>query len=186
MMAAQDVSRQGDPPAVRRRPLTVVQRERLRFFEASLVGGAVIDLLDILVGWADVVREVIAAPNGLEAMALVLRYIALVNDHVDAQKLQAFLDRVATPDAKDALMTYGERLIQQGFERGEQEGFQKGEQEGFQRGERALLLRQLWARFGGQVDAAVERRVEAAPAEQIALWGERVLTAASLSDLLAD
>jgi predicted transposase/invertase (TIGR01784 family) len=136
------------------------------------------DLLDILFSWADIVREVIAAPNGLEAMSLVLRYIALVNDHVDPQKLQAFLDRVAPPDAKDALMTYGERLIQ--------EGFQRGEQEGVQRGERALLLRQLRSRFGGQVDAAIEQRVAAAPAEKIPLWGERVLTATSLSELLAD
>lgn len=30
------------------------------------------DVLDILVGWADLVREAIAAPDGLEAMAQVL------------------------------------------------------------------------------------------------------------------
>jgi len=132
------------------------------------------DLIEVLSGWADVVREVLRAPNGLEALALVMRYILQVNDHVEPQGLQAFLDRVAGPDAKDAIMTAGERLIQQGVERG------------IQQGERTLLLRQLRKRFGGQVDAAVERRLEAASPDQIAVWAERVLSAVTLTELLAD
>jgi len=129
-------------------------------------------------GWADVVRDVIRAPNGLEALALVMRYILLVNDHVEPEGLQAFLERVAGPDAKDTVMTAGERLIQQGIEKGEERGILKGE--------RALLLRLLRKRFGTQVDAAVELRLEAASAEQIACWAERLLSAATLSELLAD
>jgi predicted transposase/invertase (TIGR01784 family) len=136
------------------------------------------DLLDILSGWADVVREVVRAPHGLEALALVMRYILLVNDHVEPEALQAFLERVAGPEAKDTVMTAGERLIQQGEARGLQKGIQQGE--------RALLLRQLRKRFGNQVDDATERRLEAASAEQIAIWAERVLSAATLTELLAD
>lgn len=49
-----------------------------------------------------------------------------------------------------------------------------------------MLLRQLRTRFGGHVDIAVERRLEAASPEQLALWGERVLSAASLTELLGD
>ena len=79
-------------------------------------------------------------------------------------------------------MTAGERLIQQGEER----GLQKGLQQGIQQGERALLLRLLRKRFGNQVDDATERRLEAASTEQITTWADRVLSAATLAELLAD
>ena len=136
------------------------------------------DLLEILLGWADVVREVVGAPDGLEALVLVMRYILLVNDHVEPEGLQAFLERVAGPDAKDTIMTAGQRLIEQGV--------QQGVQQGIQQGERALLLRQLRKRFGNDVDTETERRLATASAEQIVTWGERVLSAATLTELLAD
>ena len=75
-------------------------------------------------------------------------------------------------------MTAGERLIQQGEARGIQQGIQQGE--------RGLLLRQLRKRFGTLVDAAVERRLDLASTEQIATWADRVLSAATLDQLLAD
>lgn len=59
-------------------------------------------------------------------------------------------------------------------------------QEGLQEGERKLLLRQLRRRFGAAVDREIERRVTAAPAEQIELWADRVLSTATLAELLAD
>jgi predicted transposase/invertase (TIGR01784 family) len=136
------------------------------------------DLLEILSGWADVVREVVRAPHGLEALVLVMRYILLVNDHVEPEALQAFLERVAGPDAKDTIMTAGERLIQQGI--------QQGVQQGVQQGERALLLRQVRRRFGDNVDADIERRLATASAEQIATWADRVLSAQTLPELFAD
>ena len=117
----------------------------------------------------------VSAPNGL---VLVMRYILLVNDHVEPDALQAFLERVAGPDAKDTIMTAGERLIQKGVEQGIQQGIQQGE--------RALLLRQLRKRFGHQVDTNAEQRLATASAEQINLWAERVLSAATLPELLAD
>jgi predicted transposase/invertase (TIGR01784 family) len=132
------------------------------------------DLIEILSGWADVLREVVSAPNGLEALALVMRYILLVNDHVEPETLRAFLERVAGPDTKDTIMTAGERLIQQGEDRG------------IQKGERALLLRLLRKRFGHHVGTDVEQRLAAASPEQIATWAERVLSDTTLAELLAD
>jgi predicted transposase YdaD len=147
------------------------------------------DLLEVLSGWGDVVRDVATAPNGLEALALVVRYILLVNDHVEPEEIRAFLDRVAGPEAKESIMTAGERLIEQGKELGIQQGkelgIQQGKELGIQQGERALLLRLLRKRFGNAVDADVERRVEAATTEQIATWAERVLSATTLTELLA-
>ena len=112
----------------------------------------------------------------------MVRYILLVNDHVDPETLHAFLERVVGPAAKDTIMTAGERLIQQGEER----GMQKGIQQGVQQGERAVLLRLLRQRFGNQVDSDIEGRLATASPQQIATWVERVLSAATLTELLAD
>jgi predicted transposase/invertase (TIGR01784 family) len=164
--------------------LSEISDEQLRARAMTAVGRLVeacfkharkpMDFLEILTSWADVVREVAAAPNGLEALVLVMRYILLVNDHVEIEELQAFLEHVAGPDAKDAIMTAGERLIQQGEERG------------IQMGERGMLLRVLRQRFGTQVDAEAERRLATASADQIDRWAERVLSAATLAELFGD
>jgi Domain of unknown function (DUF4351) len=59
-------------------------------------------------------------------------------------------------------------------------------QEGREQGERKLLLRLLRRRFGAEVDGEIERRVAAAPAEHVEVWAERVLSTATLAELLAD
>ncbi|HEY0991577.1 MAG TPA: DUF4351 domain-containing protein [Kofleriaceae bacterium] len=59
-------------------------------------------------------------------------------------------------------------------------------QEGLEQGERKLLLRLLRRRFGAAVDGETERRVATASAEQVEVWAERVLSAATLAELLAD
>jgi hypothetical protein len=119
-------------------------------------------------------------------MLLVMRYILLVNDHVEPATLQAFLERVAGPDTKETIVTAGEQLIQKGVELGEARGEARGMQKGIQQGERALLLRQLRKRFGRDVDSGVEQRLAAASADQVETWAERVLSAATLTELLAD
>jgi hypothetical protein len=53
-------------------------------------------------------------------------------------------------------------------------------------GKSELLLRQLRQRFGDAVDAKVEQRVAKASTEQIETWAGRVLSAATLAELLAD
>ncbi|MEO7731757.1 MAG: hypothetical protein ABIY55_12345 [Kofleriaceae bacterium] len=85
---------------------------------------------------------------------------------------------MAGPDAKDTIMTAGERVIQQGEERGIQKGVQQGE--------RAMLLRLVRVRFGSQVDGETARRFARGSTEQVATWAERVLSAATLAELLAD
>ena len=123
------------------------------------------DLVQILgSGWLDVLREVASAPNGLEALALVMRYILEVNEYVEPEALQALLESGIGPEAKDTVMTAGQRLIQQG----------KSE----------LLLKLLRRRFGAAVDAKTEHRVMAASAEQIEAWSDRVLSAGTLTELM--
>jgi hypothetical protein len=58
--------------------------------------------------------------------------------------------------------------------------------EAIEEGERKVLLRQLRRRFGAEVDGQIERRIATAPFEQVELWTDRVLSAATLAGLLAD
>jgi flagellar biosynthesis/type III secretory pathway protein FliH len=104
---------------------------------------------------------------------------------------------VAGPEAKETIMTAGERLIQQGeargleqgirrgLEQGLEQGIRRGLEQGIQQGEKAILLRMLRNRFGNLVDETVERRVEAASAEEVAAWADRWMSATTLAELLA-
>jgi len=65
---------------------------------------------------------------------------------------------------------------------GLQAGRQQGLQEGRQQGEASLLLRLLTRKFG-TVDESTRARVLAADAEQLLVWGERVLSAETLGDV---
>jgi hypothetical protein len=65
---------------------------------------------------------------------------------------------------------------------GLQEGIQEGLQQGLQQGEAAIVLRLLERRFGA-LDETVRQRIQAADAETLLLWGERVLTVQVLADV---
>ena len=73
----------------------------------------------------------------------------------------------------------------EGRQDGRQEGRQAGRQEGRQEGEADLLLRLLELRFGPLADALRER-IRSANAEALLLWSERILTAATLEDVVKE
>ena len=129
-------------------------------------------LLEVLRRGMDVVREVVLAPNGLEALAQVIRYILEVAE-IEEAALQELLNRGIGPETKDTVMTTAQRLI----EKGRQEGRQDGRQE--------ILLRQLRRRFGAAVDAGVEARVSKATGAEIETWSDRVLSASTLDEIFA-
>jgi predicted transposase/invertase (TIGR01784 family) len=128
------------------------------------------NFLEILSRWMDVAREVAQAPNGLAALAQVLRYILEANEHIDAEALKALLEREIGPAAKDTIVTAAQRYIEQG----RQEGFQE------------LLLRLLRRRFGDQMDARIEQRIASASVDEIETWSVRVASAATLAEVFAD
>jgi predicted transposase/invertase (TIGR01784 family) len=132
------------------------------------------DFLQILSRWMDVAREVLRAPHGLEALAQVVRYILEVNEHVEPEELRGLLERDLGPETKDAIMTAGQRLIEQGRQQGIQQGIQ------------GVLLRLLRQRFGDAVNAQVEQRIATASLEQVETWTGRVLSAATLAAVIAD
>jgi predicted transposase YdaD len=95
--------------------------------------------------------------------------------------LRALVEKEVGKEIAEEAVTLGERLIEQGVQKGMQQGLQMGQQEV----RRTLLLRQLRLRFGELPEATVDR-VNAAGVPQLDLWADRVITAASLDDVLAD
>jgi hypothetical protein len=83
-------------------------------------------------------------------------------------------DREFLMDTEDVVETWRREAVQEGVK------------QGLEQGERKLLLRMLRRRFGAEVDDETERRVAAAAAEQIEVWAERVLSATTLAEVVAD
>ena len=144
-------------------------------------------LLVRLLGAGQVLRQAIAELKALEPTAperrLALPILLRLRLEVPVDPAQRTTDdQEFLMDTQDIVEAWRQQAIQEG----ERAGFQQGERAGFQQGERAVLLRQLRRRFGAAVDAAIELRVAAASTEQLELWTERVLTAATLAELFAD
>ena len=72
-----------------------------------------------------------------------------------------------------------------GRKEGEDVGIEVGMELGMEAGERAMFLRLLSKRFG-PLDAAVVAQVEQASVSNLELWADRILTAATLEEVLAD
>ena len=84
---------------------------------------------------------------------------------VSPERVRDNLAPVWSAKSEEGLMTGADQLRAEGEARGEA------------RGEVRLLMRQLRAKFPGEVSSSIERRVASGSAEQRARWGERVLTA---------
>ncbi|HET7499991.1 MAG TPA: DUF4351 domain-containing protein [Kofleriaceae bacterium] len=140
-------------------------------------------LLVRLLGAGSVLKQAIAelealpveAPERRLALPVLLRLrLAVPTDPVQ----QTSDDQEFLMNTQDIVETWRREAIQEGVERGLEQGLVQGE--------RKLLLRQLRRRFGAEVDGDAERRVAAASEEQVEVWAERVLSAATLAELLAD
>ena len=66
-----------------------------------------------------------------------------------------------------------------------EEGQEQGRMQGRDQERRELLTRQLKLRFG-ELPADVHQRLAAAAAETLLTWAERVITARTLDEVLAD
>jgi hypothetical protein len=94
----------------------------------------------------------------------------------EAGKPEEIVERlllVTGEETKEEIVTAAELLIERGLQEGHREGQCK------------MLLKQLGARFGA-LSGRVMAQVKAADLAQLDLWAERVLTAATLANVLDD
>src|SRR5262249_59372740 len=122
------------------------------------------------------------APERRLALPILLRlHLTVPTDPAQ----QTSDDQEFLMDTQDVVETWRREAIQegvkQGLEEGVKQGLEEGVKQGLEQGERKVLLRLLRRRFGAEVDGEMERRVAAAPAEQIEVWTERVLSATTLA-----
>ena len=95
------------------------------------------------------------------------------------QELIAFEEQAKMP-----YITSVERIGRKdGLQEGLEKGLEKGREEGLQKGEALALLRLITLKFGPPSEA-VQRQIEAADADTLLRWLERVLTAQSLEEVL--
>ena len=92
----------------------------------------------------------------------------------DLQEVQSML--------AERVIEWTEEWKREGMEKGRLEGRLEGRQEGRQEGEASLLLRQLELRFGPLGESS-RAQVRAADADTLLLWGDRVLTAATVEEV---
>ena len=125
----------------------------------------------------------------------LMRYILYVRQEVDMAAVQATV-RAIDARAGETVMSMAEKLIAQGeakglsaaqklIAEGEAKGRVEGEAKGRVDGRAEVLLKRLRLRFASVPDGAAER-VMHADAATLDRWVERVLTAGSVDDVLAD
>jgi predicted transposase YdaD len=82
-------------------------------------------------------------------------------------------------------MTGEQILLERGRAEGEAKGRAEGEAKGEAKGRADVLLKLLAVKFG-PTSEGVAKRIRSASLEQLDRWVERVITATSLEDVLAD
>jgi predicted transposase YdaD len=174
-----DISRTNDAD-LRRRSLTA---SAALFLLRDARSGK--NLLAGLKRWARVLAKIAEAPSGLEALAALLEYALRVGE-IPRQDLEKFVRQLG-PVTTEAFMTTAEMIAKEGEARGEAMGEARGKAagraEGKAEGKAELVLRQLTLRFGS-LPEGVRARVRAATSEELDLLAERVLTAATVEEVL--
>ncbi len=141
-------------------------------------------VIEGVVAWAELVRQVMSAPSGHEAIEAISHYI-LSTSRVDPEVLIEVVDREIDREASMKVKTAAQRLREEGKAEGKAQGRAEGQVLGAIRGRGELLLRLLQARYG-DLPAEVLARVRAADLEEIDRWALRSLDAPTLSAVFAE
>lgn len=182
-LVVDDLAAQPDD-ALRARATDALARLVMLMLKHSRTGE---DLAALLLNWGALIEKIVQAPSGVSAFGLVVSYLLSVRE-VDRTELGRLLELSVGPKAKEAVMTTGEQLREEGRQEGRQEGRREGRQEGRQEGLQAMkrtLLRLLERRFG-KPGPEVVQRVEAAGTQDYERWTERLLTAPTLAAVFGD
>lgn len=127
--------------------------------------------------WQQPLRELLAQTEGTDELETILWYFLQVNPTIDRRELGALMQEEFGPKAEKALMTAGQRMMQEARQQGLRQGLEQGQTE--------ILLELLSHRFG-QLPPETRRRVQAANVELIARWAKRLLDVETLEQVFAD
>jgi hypothetical protein len=137
-------------------------------------------LLETMGHWADAFVELVGAPNGGEALAVLFRYISLVADELEVDQLREMAERVA-PQVEATIMTIAEQMRREGRAEGRQEGRAEGRLEG-----EARVIQSLLEQKFGTISAETRTRIQGATEEQLTRWLERILAADSVEAVFGE
>jgi hypothetical protein len=161
-----DVSKEQDA-ALRDRAMTALGTIALWCFRDVRKRGVL--LRDVL-RWGDLFEEVLKAPNGVDAVRAVFKYIAAASGEAPSQEdVERIVQTLGARD-EEAMRTLGEQMSEVFMERG------------IARGQRGILLRMLRKRFGELPEDAVAR-VNAADPATLEGWADRLLVAKTLAEV---
>ncbi len=104
-----------------------------------------------------------------------LKYVDFIDIYADLDDNERQLYTQRYPQEVTTMAGFAQRFTELGHK--------EGHKQGLQRGEARILTAQLRLRFG-DLPAAVQQRIEAADADTLLRWSERVLTAQTLEDTL--
>lgn len=155
---------------LKRRELTA----RAMLILAALKHGTKADMHpEFWVVWQEPVGALLAEKGGPDELRTVLGYLLQVNAELDQEQLGDVMQKHFGPEAEEVAKTAGQRLIQQGLQRG------------LQQGQTRLLLKQLHLRFG-DISSEVVARIQGADDVALDRLSERIITAKTLSDVFDD
>ena len=145
-------------------------------------------LLDQFDTWLAAWREVERDPSRPDAFATLVSYMFRVVDPVYREVVRAKLEALG-PHIQESIMTIADQIHEEGRKQGREEGRRQGRKEGRKRGRRdalAAAVRSLLVRKFHALAAADEARLRAAKVDALDRYLQRVLTADSLAEVLAD
>ncbi|MCA9538979.1 MAG: Rpn family recombination-promoting nuclease/putative transposase [Myxococcales bacterium] len=142
-----------------------------------------------LVRWLGHLRRVLDQPGGSDALIVALRYLIEVNESAEPSALGEVLTPRLGPEAKELIMTPGQRLREEGraegLEEGRAEGLEEGREEGREEQARAIVFKMLQLRFRG-VSEPIAARVAQAELPDLDRWIERILVAQAIDEVFVD
>jgi hypothetical protein len=121
------------------------------------------DLVSLLGRYIDLLQKILAAPNGLAALATLLSYLTEVTEHTE--RVQELAELLGAP-GEEAYITAAQMLREEGRAEGRAE----------------MLLKVLELKFG-QPSSETIARVRAANIEDLDRWVQRIISANSLEEV---
>jgi hypothetical protein len=134
-------------------------------------------LTDVLLRLSEVLE--VLATAGLHRQCVAVEYVSLVNEHVERERLYAFVADHIGKGAADMGLSLVERERRQGIEQGIEQGVAIGRAEG----NRQALLKLITLKYGAPTPQ-IESRVMGASDAEVADWMAGILTAPTLEALL--